>query len=51
MLIFDDSKERGPSDEVVEVEVDVVIFRQRVEVGEVGVEEVLRLESAERGHN
>ena len=51
VLVFDDSEKRGPLDEVVEVEVDVVVFRQRVEVGEVGIEKVLGLKSTEGGHD
>lgn len=51
VLIFDNSEERGPLGEVLEVEVDVVVFRQGVEIGEVGVEEVCRSKSTERGHD
>jgi hypothetical protein len=38
--VFDGAEERGPSHEVVEVEAQVVVFGQRVEVGEVEGEEV-----------
>lgn len=51
VLVFDNSKERGPSDEVVEVEVNVVVFRQRVEISEIDFEEILGSESAERCHD
>ena len=50
MLVFNDSEKRGPLNEVIKVEVDVIVFRQRVEVGEIGVEEVLGLKSAEGCH-
>ena len=51
VLVFNDSEKRGPLDEVIEVEVNIVVFRQRVEVGEVGIEKVFRLKSTEGGHD
>ena len=50
LLVFGDCEERGPVDEVVHVEVDVVIFGEGIEVGEVHVEEVLGAEGAEGCH-
>ena len=50
VLVFGDCEERGPVDEVVHVEVEVVVFGEGIEVGEVHVEEVLRAEGAEGCH-
>lgn len=50
VLVFGDCEERGPVDEVVHVEVEVVVFGEGIEVGEVHVEEVLRAEGAKGCH-
>lgn len=51
VLIFDDSEERGPLDKVLEVEVNIIVFRQGVEIGEIGVKQVSGFKRTERGHN
>ncbi len=51
VLVFCNCEERGPVDEVVHVEVDVVVFGEGIEVGEVHVEEVLGAEGAEGCHD
>lgn len=49
-LVFCYGEERGPFDEIVEVEIEVVVFSEGVEVCEVHTEEVLRTKLAEGCH-
>ena len=42
ILILRHGAERGPFGEVLHIVVDVIIFRQRVQVGEVHVEQIRR---------
>ena len=51
VLVFGECKKRGPSREVVHVEVDIVILRQRVKVCQVHPEQVLWLKSAKGSHD
>ena len=50
MLAFGDGKKRGPFGKVLEIEMEVVVFGERIEVGEVHLEEVHRTECAEGCH-
>ena len=50
VLVFGECKKRGPSSEVVHVEVDIVILCQRVKVCQVHSEQVLWLKSAKGSH-
>lgn len=50
ILIFGDCEEGGPFGEVLEVEINVVIFGERVKVCEIHFEEVRRAERAEGCH-
>ena len=50
VLVFGDCEKRGPVDEVVHVEVDIVVLGEGIEVGEVHVEKVLGAEGAEGCH-
>lgn len=47
ILILCHGTERGPLGEVLQVVVDVVILRQRVQVGQVHMEEIRRLHRPE----
>ena len=49
-LVFCYGEERWPFHEVVEIEVKVVIFSERIEVCQVHVEEVLRTKCTEGCH-
>ena len=50
MLVFCYGEERGPAGHVLHVEIEVVVFSERIEVREVHVQEILRAEWSERRH-
>ena len=50
VLVFGDCEEGGPVDKVVHVEIDIVVFGEGIEIGEIHVEEILRAEGAEGCH-
>ena len=50
LLIFSYGEKGGPFANVMEIEIDIVIFRQGIEVGEIHAKEVERLELAEGCH-
>lgn len=51
ILTLDQIKERGPFGKVFEVEAEFVVFGQGVKVGEVGFEDVGRVEWSEGCHD
>lgn len=50
VLVFGDCEQRRPLDEVLHVIIDVVVFCERVEVGQIHAQEVRRSHRPQRGH-